>query len=294
MRKVQIVLRNALNKALSMSVKAKIVSGLVAATVVVGGVTGIVAYNKHLEEKKEVKVTQEKVDNDKNVLTDSKQDKDKDNKEEIKETDKDAVSSEVLNEGNQETVTESKSENSTNSNSSSNSSSNSNNNSSNSNDSSSNNGSSSNNDSSNSNSDHESNNGDTNTENTSPTYPKGFNSSATEWFNQDMINFSITQLSDGETYYNLLKNYVNNGASVPSGVSQGITETTGEVRTETTIYQYKEQYSRQDTINLFYGSGVFTYLACDSDGSCTNYMTVYNNGDGTVTLTLYHLCVKWK
>lgn len=107
-----------------------------------------------------------------------------------------------------------------------------------------------------------------------------------------MKDFEVTQ-SNG-TFYNALVNYVNNGAKVPEGLKEGIRLSTGEVKTQTTTYKYKENYDRNDTIALFYGEGCFAQLARFSDPSYTNYMTVYNNGDGTVTLTLYHLVAKYE
>lgn len=47
MKKVQMILKNAMEKILGMSVKAKIISGIVAATMVVGSAAAVVIYNNN-------------------------------------------------------------------------------------------------------------------------------------------------------------------------------------------------------------------------------------------------------
>ena len=302
MKKVQIVLRNALEKVIGMSVKAKVISGIVAATMVVGTTAGIVVYNNNIEEKKALEITKEDKENNikKDISSEKEEVKDKDKedtsaKEEVKE-----VTTEEVKENTTEEVT-STTDSNTKSNSGNSTTTTTGNKTSNSGGASSistaSNGGTSSNGGSNSNGATNNNGGTTSngsvaTQPTTPTYPKGFNSSATQWFDQDLKDFYVTQVFEG-TFYNALLNYVNNGVPVKAGLVEEGCITTGEVKTQTTTYPYKEQYNRQDTLNLFYGSGVFAQLAKFSDPSLTNYMTVYNNGDGTVTLTLYHLCANF-
>lgn len=105
MKKVQIVLRNALEKVLGMSVKAKVISGIVAATMVVGTTAGIVVYNNNVEEKKALEITKEDKDNTikKDISSEKEEIKDKEDtsdKEEVKE-----VTTEEVKENTTEEVT---------------------------------------------------------------------------------------------------------------------------------------------------------------------------------------------
>lgn len=128
---------------------------------------------------------------------------------------------------------------------------------------------------------------------TQPSYPtKGYNASATSFFNGDMPNVGAAR-PEATNLNQALLNYINNGTAVPSGLAYDVLRSTGQVKTQTITIGYKAQYDRYDTINLFGSNKNFSQLACFSDPGSINYVIATNDGNGNVILTLYHLVCKF-
>lgn len=118
----------------------------------------------------------------------------------------------------------------------------------------------------------------------------GYNSSATQQFNDSLVKNMYTQ-GVGGTHYNMLMAYINNGTPVQAGVDDDVYRTTGQVQTAQITYPYKSSYDADEINDIIRAH--FATVANYTDSGVTNYIVVTNNGDNTVTIKLYHLGVKF-